>query len=132
MCLLAEALSRLALVTGGMLDRGEGREEVEERMCSKNKKPTNQMLFSCSLLYRSTKINWGKGKKMGHRRANSACSMQKHLKLTNCSSGLCPSCHSQLLQEVEIPISYRVAPLGFQGMSVNILLLGTDAKEEDK
>lgn len=26
----------------------------------------------------------------------------------------------------------RVAPVGFQGMSMNILLLGTDAKEEGK
>lgn len=43
MCLLAEPLGRLALrdgdVTGGMLDRGEGREAAEERMCSSNNKP---------------------------------------------------------------------------------------------
>lgn len=51
--------------TGGMLDRGEGREEAEERICSRNRKPTNQMLFTWGLLYRNTKINWGKGKKNG-------------------------------------------------------------------
>lgn len=41
MCLLAEPLSRLALVTGGMLDKGEGREEAEEKVRSRNKKATN-------------------------------------------------------------------------------------------
>lgn len=51
--------------TGGMLDREEGREEAEERICSRNRKPTNQMLFTWGLLYRNTKINWGKGKKNG-------------------------------------------------------------------
>lgn len=43
MCLLAEPLGRLALrgrdLTGGMLDRGQGREVAEERMCSRNNKP---------------------------------------------------------------------------------------------
>lgn len=48
-----------------MLDREEGREEAEERICSRNRKPTNQMLFTWGLLYRNTKINWGKGKKNG-------------------------------------------------------------------